>query len=279
MKIGVTARLGTLSFATLAVAALLVGTPSPALAQSAAGPLHERYEVVLGGFFSTLDTTMAVSGTAGDAGTLVDFEQDLGAPDSDNVFRASASMRFGKHQFRAGYFQVSREGTIRLRRTINWGDETFEVGADVTSSFESRFPEVDYTYWFVSSPRVALGGTIGATLFGVEADLSASTLGGRTTGTKVDTTTFVPLFGGEFRGLIAPWLMAKVTGGYINDFQGSQVWTGSVAIEPHIYKPLWAGVSFSTLNFSVSKEGPLNFVNGEADYGVAGVQAYLRLAF
>lgn len=268
-----------LSFAALAAVAVLVTTPLPAAAQSPSGPLHERYEVVLGGFFSTLDTTIGVNGTAGDRGTLVDFEEDLGAPDSDNVFRASASMRLGRHQFRAGYFQVSREGTTRLRRTIDWGDDTFEAGADVTASFESRFPEVDYTYWFVSGPKVALGGTIGATLFGVEADLTASTLGGRTTGTKVDTTTFVPLVGGEFRGLIAPWLLAKVTGGYINDFQGSQVWTGSVAIEPHVYKPLWAGVSFSTLNFSVSKDGPLNFVNGEADYGVRGLQAYLRLAF
>jgi hypothetical protein len=188
-------------------------------------------------------------------------------------------MRFGKHQFRAGYFHVTREGTARLRRTIEWGDETFEVGADVTSSFESRFPAVDYTYWFVSTPKVALGGTLGATLFTVKAELAASSPAGRTVGTTVDTTTLVPLIGGEFRGLIAPWLMARATAGYINDFQGSQVWSASAAIEPRIYKALWVGVSVNAIEFSVSKDGPLNFVNGEADYGVRGLQAYLRLAF
>ena len=53
----------------------------------------------------------------------------------------------------------------------------------------------------------------------------------------------------------------------------------NVALEPHVYKAFWLGVSYNAIKFSVSKDGPLNFLNGSGSYRVSGAQTYARFAF
>lgn len=266
-------------FAVLTYGILMAGAAvPPAAAQGAPSALPEKYEFVVGGFGATFDTVFGLKLSTSENVPLVDFERDLHSPDRSTVFRGSAAVRFGKHQFRAGYYKTSRENTAALDRQITWGDQVFDVGASVSASFSSSFPAIDYTYWLVSSPKAALGGTLGVTLFGIEAGVNAA-VNGRSASTQVDTSAIVPLFGLEFRGLPVNWLVVKTGGGYINDFNGTSVWRIGAGVEPRIYKNLWAGVAFDTIKFNVSKETALFDLNAAGNYRVGGVLVYARLAF
>jgi hypothetical protein len=253
-------------------------SPLPAAAQGGGTALPEKYEFVVGGFNATFSTVFGVKVSTSDNVPLVDFERDLGSPDSNMVFRGSAAVRFGKHQFRAGYYKTTRESTKTLDRQIVWGDQVFTIGASVGSSFGTSFPELDYTYWFMASPKVALGGTLGVTLFGVEAGVNAA-VNARSASKQIDTSAIVPLFGLEFRSLPATWLVVKAGGGYINDFNGTSVWRLGAGIEPRIYKSLWAGIAFDAIKFNVSKDAALFDLNAAGNYRVGGVQFYARFAF
>jgi hypothetical protein len=253
-------------------------SPLPAAAQGGGTALPEKYEVVVGGFNATFSTVFGVQVSTSDNVPLVDFERDLGSPDSNSVFRGSAAVRFGKHQFRASYYKTTRESTKTLDRQIVWGDQVFNIGASVGSSFGTSFPELDYTYWFMASPKVALGGTLGVTLFGVEAGVNAA-VNARSASKQIDTSAIVPLFGLEFRSLPATWLVVKAGGGYINDFNGTSVWRLGAGVEPRIYKSLWAGIAFDAIKFNVSKEAALFDLNAAGNYRVGGVQFYARFAF
>jgi hypothetical protein len=263
----------------LIVAAVLAIAPgAPAAAQTAPSALPEKYEFVVGGYNATFSTLFGLKLSTSDDVPLVDFEEDLGSPDRSTLLRGSAAVRFGRHQFRAGYFKTSRESTRQIDRQIVWGDQVFNIGATVESEFSTTFPEIDYTYWLFSSPRVAVGATLGVTLFGVEAGVNAA-LNDRTASAQIDTSAIVPLFGGEFRALPASWLVVKAGGGYINDFSGTSVWRLGAGIEPRIYKSLWLGVAFDAIKFNVSKDAALFDLNAAGNYRVGGVQFYARIGF
>jgi len=265
--------------AVLAVAAVLVVAPAlPAAAQSAPSALQDKYEIIVGGFNATFSTLFGLQVSSGDNTPIVDFEADLGTPDRSTMFRGSAAVRFGKHQFRAGYYQTSRENTTQIGRKIVWGDQVFDIGATVGSKFSTSFPAVDYTYWLYSSPKVAVGATLGVTLFGVEAGVNAAGTS-RSKEAQIDTSAIVPLFGGEFRARPANWLVVKGGGGYINDFNGTSVWRLGAGVEPRIYKSLWAGVAFDAIKFNVSKGVALFDLNAAGNYRVGGVQFYARIGF
>jgi hypothetical protein len=265
--------------AVLAVAAVLVVAPAlPAAAQSAASALPDKYEFVVGGFNATFSTLFGLKLSTSDDVPVVDFEEDLGAPDRNTMFRGSAAVRFGRHQFRAGYYKTSRESTTQIDRQIVWGDQVFDIGATVGSEFSTSFPAVDYTYWLFSSPKVAVGATLGVTLFGVEAGVNAAA-NSKSREAQVDTSAIVPLFGGELRALPANWLVVKAGGGYINDFSGTSVWRLGAGVEPRIYKSLWLGVAFDAIKFNVSKDAALFDLNAAGSYRVAGVQFYARIGF
>ena len=269
-------RSGITVLMSAAVLALVPGRP--AFAQSPPSALPDKYEFVVGGFNATFSTLFGLKLSTGDDAPVVDFERDLGAPDRNTMFRGSAAVRFGKHQFRAGYYKTSRESTKTIDRQIVWGDQVFNIGATVGSEFSTSFPEVDYTYWLFSSPKVAVGATLGVTLFGVEAGVNAA-VNGRSGEAQVDTSAIVPLFGGEFRALPANWLVVKAGGGYINDFSGTSVWRLGAGIEPRIYKSLWLGIAVDAIKFNVSKDAALFDLNAAGTYRVGGVQFYARVGF
>ena len=258
------------------VAALLpLAAPGLARAQSA---LPDKYEFIAGGFNATFDTVFGLKVTTKNDVALIDFERDLGSPSKDTVLRGSAAIRFGRHQFRAAYFETGRESAKTIDRQIVWGDQVFNIGASVSSQFSTSFPGVDYTYWFLATERTALGGTLGVTDFGIKMGVGAS-LNNMSQAAQVDTSAIVPLLGLEFRARPAGWLLLKTGGGYVNDFNGTSVWRVAAGVEPRIYKALWLGVAFDAIKFNVSKSSALFDLNAAGSYRVGGVQVYARLGF
>jgi hypothetical protein len=252
---------------------------APALAQSEGGPIESRYEITVGSYFTSLSTILALRATDGILGTSIDFEEDLGSPDREDVFRGDFLMRFGRHEIRAGYYQVSRRATRIISREITWGDQTFESGATVRSDFKSSFPQIDYTYWALSRPRVAAGVTAGLVVFGLETSLGLADGPVLREGPSVDTVQLVPLVGGEFRGLITSWLLLRAKGGVIHDLENSLVWSGAAALEPRVYKALWLGVSLRAFHVETAQDGIWAVIDGEGSLHISGLEAYARFTF
>src|SRR5262245_31648278 len=114
----------------MAAAALLAAAPLAA-ADDGRGPLDQKVNVSLGGFFMNLDTDVRLDGTAG-RGDDINWESEFGLPDQ-NRFRIDAFWRFAKrHKARLMYFQNNRSGSKTLDRDITFGDTTFPVNADAS---------------------------------------------------------------------------------------------------------------------------------------------------
>ncbi len=104
-----------------------------ASAESDSGPLNDRFMLSLGTFMLSTNTKIQVNGSAGQVGTDVDLNRDLGFKDADR-FRLDGTWRFFKrHKLRAMYFSTSRSSTGTLQRDITIGDTTYPVDATVTA--------------------------------------------------------------------------------------------------------------------------------------------------
>jgi hypothetical protein len=145
-------------------AALLgcVTTCSTAIAADR-GLLDDAFVLQLGTFLLATDTKVALDGSAGQAGTVVDLERDTGMDDS-NRFRVDGLWRIGggRHHVRAMYFEVDRTGSRQTDRELAVGDVTYPVSAAVTAKLQSKILEVAYEYAFVDRETLEVAASVGA---------------------------------------------------------------------------------------------------------------------
>ena len=90
------------------------------------------------GFFHPKTTTSAQldSATHG-IGTNIDFERALGMETQKGVPDFYARWRISdRWRFDAGYFELNRSGDKVIDREIQWGDQTYQVGAELKSKFD-----------------------------------------------------------------------------------------------------------------------------------------------
>ena len=67
----------------------------------------------------------------------------------------------GKHSIRGTYFKNDRTGTNELSRDINFGDETYPLGATTTARWQLEVMQVSYDYAFKRSDKYELAAGIG----------------------------------------------------------------------------------------------------------------------
>ena len=102
-------------------AAILLAAVAPAVHAESGNPLTDRFNIQLGGFLLSTETTLRVDGEF-DQGTEIDSERDLGLKDSDR-FRIDAYWRIApKHKIRLMYFDTSNSADKTLERTIEFRD-------------------------------------------------------------------------------------------------------------------------------------------------------------
>lgn len=130
-------------------------------------------------------------------GARLNVERDLGLRDSFTAPRMELGWRFGKrHILTGGYYDLSRDGTKRLERTIELpGDIEFLVGVEVATVFTVQTAKLQYTYLFHRDEKVTLG--IGAGLFvarlGADLSITGHVVPARQTATAFDESVTAPL--------------------------------------------------------------------------------------
>jgi hypothetical protein len=164
------------SYICLAVA-LFAGASSTQAAER--GPLDQKFQVSLGGFFMDYDTDVRLDGE-GETGTDINWEDEFDFDDQDR-FRVDGFWRFAeKHKVRFMYFENNRGNTTVLTRDIEFGDTTFPINLEVDSRLDTRIIEIAYEYAFLRRENWELAGSIGIHNIRVEAGLRGdlSTPGG-----------------------------------------------------------------------------------------------------
>jgi hypothetical protein len=125
-------------------------------------PLDSKFIVDVGYFFMSTDMRVRVDGETSDAvGSDIDYDDTFGIGDFDR-FRMDASWRMApRHLLRAMYFQNNRHATRSIEREVNFGDETFPVGATVDAHSDLTVAQLSYEYAFLQRENYELAGSIG----------------------------------------------------------------------------------------------------------------------
>ncbi|MGX5819093.1 hypothetical protein ACWKWU_12900 [Chitinophaga lutea] len=241
--------------------ALLLVCSLPALAQHQKPTppwFVERFRLSAGAFFPINNTTIQVGRTDG-SGTTLDFEDDLGFNRHTFTFLADFQWRASRRsRFDLTYFRLARNANRSLDRTIEFGEHTYPVNADVHAFFNTDIIRFSYGYALYTSPRAEAGLSIGAHT--VNADVGLSLVGNTA---ALDVR--------DDYGFTAPLPNVGIWGGYaindkwalnlefdylsltVNDVKG-RILAGTFNVQYRILPMLSASAGFTGLNFKVEAE-------------------------
>src|ERR1041385_5387618 len=219
---------------------LLLSIPLPMLAQES--PLFPRASVRGGLSSGSFRTTARIDPeTAGEEGTWIEFERDLGLDDARRLRRFEAEWRpFRRHELEATYFSARRSGIAQIDRDITFRNQTYPVNAMVTTRFDLDYASLTYTFWARRSDHDGIGITLGAATLAIDASIRAESGGASATlEQKADTDLPVALAGLQSRVAITPRLhllanAATLPHVSIGDYSGDAV-TAAAQLE---YRPL-----------------------------------------
>jgi hypothetical protein len=274
----------------LVAAILAFGTLGVASADER-NPMDAKLIVDVGWFFMSTDTRVRLDGESSEEiGTDVNFDDTFGLGDFDR-FRGEVLWRFtdsGRHVFRGMYFENNRSTTRNVDRQINFGDETYPVGASVESSSKLAIIQFSYDYAFLRRKSYELAGGIGVHMLDAELGLAATltSQGGTVTRSAAEeASTGVPLPVLGLRGVWRPWDSFYFTGqvqylyiefdpykGSLTDLKFTAVWQAT--------DHLGIGVGYNDFGFrfDIDDEDEGKF-NGRLRWDYGGAIAFVTFMF
>lgn len=181
--------LQTLALPAVLIAAASVGLSAPARADDS-DLLNDKFNVSLGTFLLSTNTTVRVDGTAGQQGSDVNLGRDLGFSDSTR-FRVDGTWRFFKrHKLRFMYFSNNTDANKSITRDITIGDTTYPASANLHSSNKTTIAELAYEYVFMQRDTFELDGSVGVHSVKFKLGVSGDgTVGGQTGQFSTETAT------------------------------------------------------------------------------------------
>jgi hypothetical protein len=239
---------------------------------------RERGSIYLGAFITDRNTEARVDASNGGSGSDVDLEGDLGLDSSTSVVRFGGDFWLSHRQrLDVSYFDLSRTASRQLDKTINWGDQTFQINTVLTTDNSLTITKIDYTFAFLNKDRGYLGITGGLYVASVKFALSEPTLG------KFETSSLTaPL---PVIGLRGEYAFAK----HFN-LRGASQWFGIdtgdvsgrltdtyVGVDYGFGKRMFVGLAYDTVSMSV--EANKGDLSGRLDWGYDGWLAYFKMDF
>jgi hypothetical protein len=165
-----------------AFCAALAVTSAPLLAEDAVIPnnpaLNDKFYFGAGVFMPTTTSTMSLNSTKLGVGTSVDVERLLGMQTTKGVPDFLARWRFTERwRVEAEYFQLNRTGLKTLSQDINWGDVTYPINTQVSSTLDMADARVSVGYSFFKTQDKELGVGLGFHVLSYNASLTANAVG------------------------------------------------------------------------------------------------------
>jgi hypothetical protein len=268
----------------IVLAIAVLGVAGPALAQS--NNYLERSSVGAGVFVATINTSISLNGE--NAGTSVDFENDLGLKGDTRQVWADGLWRLTPRQSLVfGYTLLRRTNTRDIERQLVIDDTTYDVGVTFDSGFDTQYVAVAYRFSLLRNDSFEGGVSGGITYFGQKLSLHAT---GTIIGPEGETLAEkdvsknlkvpAPLVGLYALGRLSDTLYLGGSLLYIQatyDQYSGHVWDGRVSLDwfPWEHFGLGLGYLYSEQTLGVTKAS----FNGDLSYSFDGAQAYVRYAF
>lgn len=190
----------------------------------------DRFDIGIGGYETTSDTTLGASLPQGFAAASVNLENDLGFDDKGLSARLRANVLVGDHQgFSFDYYRYSRESAHAWNRSLDWQGVTHSLHADLDGKLDFAFGSVAWRWWFGNSDNV-IGLGLGAGHYRVAANLTGQIQvddQSRDIDEGTGTSAWAPLLQVGWRHAFSPhWRMY---------FSAAGVFKGGGKLQGHIY--------------------------------------------
>ena len=154
--------------------------------------LQSSIYAAVGLFHPKTATSTQLDSTTHGIGTNVDFERALGMQTQEGVPDVFVRWRINdRWRFDTDYFELNRSGDKVIDREINWGDQTYSVGAELKSKFDFSDLRISGGYSLFKRPDKEVGVGFGFHVASYNASLSlagtgsASGLGSMSQGERV----------------------------------------------------------------------------------------------
>ena len=148
-----------------------------------------RFELRLGAFSDSIDSSIVRDSADGNNGTDIDLEDLLGLPDDDTLLQVDAIFRIGTfHRIEVGYLETARNGSVTLMNDIMFGGETFPAGTTIDSHVDTKILRIGYAYSLINDAQKELGVMGGLHFSRIETSISAGA-----TGQMVSSNASTPL--------------------------------------------------------------------------------------
>jgi hypothetical protein len=276
-------------FATVVLLGLAGSCPLWAQEESAAaGPdlLSSRFMLDVGGFFPSLTTKARLDSPTLGRGTEISFEDDLDFSDRETLafgqFTARLSTRW---RVQVDYIDLSRSTSATLERQINWGDNVYEIGANLRAYLDTTIIRLAFGYSFWRHPNWELGGTFGFHVMDVAAGLGLSVQSGGGVidwGNEVDLGGLAPLpnFGFYWAWALSEHWAVSARGDFfaieINEF-GGDLLAGAVNLQYALSDNFSLGAGYSA--FKLSADVTKTHWKGSFEFGYNGPRVFACLQF
>lgn len=179
----------------------------------------DRTMIQLGALF-VLDsnTSLTATGVQTGLGTTIDFERDLDGDTTITTPSFEFYYRFNpRHRLELAAFQLERDGSREITRTISFRDRTFTRSTQVTSRIDNDVYKIAYAYSFFHIDKVELAVSAGLNVLDYEAELASSAGGFAETAA---TTAPMPVFGFRMDYSVTPRLTVRLrTDTFYFDFE------------------------------------------------------------
>jgi hypothetical protein len=267
------------------------GMAGPALAQSSPAQmlLDDKIVFDIGAFVLNTDLKAGLNGQSA-SNPDVDFNQVFGKDDNATRIRADLLWRITPTQHvRFMYFDNTRNASRTLDQQITWGDNTYDVGANVNLQTKYNIYELAYEYAFLRRPdyelafsagvhftdmRIRLSGTASST----DSEGNVTQVSGATSSRSLPAPLpVIGLRGGWavsehwYIDGLAQYFQAKVDGydGHLSDLRVGATW---------MYNQNF-GVGVGYNRFSTNLNVNRSSFDGNLNFGYSGLLVYLTGAF
>ena len=236
---------------------------------------EDRIRLSLGGYFPKFDSEVQISNDRFGIGTKVNLEDDLGLDDSGTSLRVEGHYRFSaKHRLMYSVFDMSRDATTVLDRTLIIDDKIYLKGSTVTSDFSAQFFRLLYGYSFYQTDKIDIAFSAGVVGLKIDSTVESSISGTE----KNDEFLPLPVFGFRSNYVLSPNFLFKAGIDYFEISESdveAQVIDWNLAIEYTLWKKTGIGLAYG----SFSVEGEDIEDNDSADFDVEGVFVYAKFGF
>ncbi|MBA2960922.1 MULTISPECIES: hypothetical protein [Ramlibacter] len=266
------------------------GTVTAAHAQSqtlAQNLLTDPFVFTAGIFLVGTDVDANLNGQSG-TNPAVNFDRTFGTASDKTRGRVEGLWRINpRHSLRAAYFNNDVTRSRVLDRDIQWGDNTFNAGANVQSTTKYSVYELAYDYTFMRTPTYEVAGSLGMHFTDLKLSLSGT---GTATGGGSTVTGLIsregkipaplPVIGVRGGWAVAPSILLdgrleffKLSGGGYDGHWANAHVGATWMFSRHF------GVGLGYDKFTTRLQLEKNDFNGQLKFGYSGLMAFVTGTF